>query len=176
MQRYEYRAIPAPRKGEKSKEARSTPERFAHALTQVMNRMGADGWEYLRADTLPCEERVGLTRRQTTVQHMLIFRRPVAPAAVLPAAPAAEEWPLARVRGAPASAPAPEAGTVHDAPAGLPAADPLDEAARRAGMIPPVARPAFGAAPKVGAARAASDRRPGFLAGLRSLKPEGSGG
>ncbi len=43
-----------------------------------MNAMGADGWEYQRTDTLPCEERVGLTGRTTVFQNMLVFRRAVA--------------------------------------------------------------------------------------------------
>lgn len=78
MQRFEYRVIPAPRKGEKARGAKTTGDRFALALTHLMNEMGAEGWEYLRADTLPCEERVGLTGKTTTFQNMLVFRRPLA--------------------------------------------------------------------------------------------------
>lgn len=78
MQRYEFKAIPAPRRGEKSREAKTTEDRFALALTTLMNRMGADGWDYLRADTLPCDERSGLTGTKTTVQNVLVFRRPLA--------------------------------------------------------------------------------------------------
>ena len=37
MQAYEYKVIPAPRRGEKVRGARSVPERFAVALTQAMN-------------------------------------------------------------------------------------------------------------------------------------------
>ena len=40
-----------------------------------MNRLGADGWDYVRADALPCDERVGLTGTKTTFQNMLVFRR-----------------------------------------------------------------------------------------------------
>ena len=75
MQAYEYKVIPAPRRGEKTRAARSVPERFAHALTQAMNDQARDGWEYLRADTLPCDERVGLTGTATHFQNMLVFRR-----------------------------------------------------------------------------------------------------
>lgn len=75
MTRYEYKVIPAPQKGEKARGARSTADRFALALAGAMNRLGQDGWEYLRADTLPCEERVGLTGKATHFQHMLVFRR-----------------------------------------------------------------------------------------------------
>ncbi|WP_233193035.1 DUF4177 domain-containing protein [Acidimangrovimonas sediminis] len=73
--RYEYKVVPAPRRGEKARGAKQTEDRFAHALASLMNRMGRDGWDYLRAETLPCEERSGLTGRTTTFQNMLVFRR-----------------------------------------------------------------------------------------------------
>ena len=72
---YEYKVIPAPKRGEKARGAKTTAERFAQALSHVMNDLGRDGWEYLRADTLPCEERVGLTGKATAFQNMLVFRR-----------------------------------------------------------------------------------------------------
>lgn len=77
MSAYEYRVIPAPRRGEKARGVKTTEERFALALTQLMNRLGAEGWEYQRADTLPVDERVGLTGTKTTYQNMLVFRRAV---------------------------------------------------------------------------------------------------
>ncbi len=78
MQRFEYQVVPAPRKGEKAKAAKTAPERFAVALTHVMNDMAAQGWEYVRSDTLPCEERVGFTGKTTVFQNMLVFRREIA--------------------------------------------------------------------------------------------------
>ncbi len=75
MLRYEYKIVPSPRKGEKARGARTTPDRFALALTTLMNGLGRDGWEYLRADTLPCDERVGFTGSKTTFQSVLVFRR-----------------------------------------------------------------------------------------------------
>ena len=65
MQQFEYKVVAAPRRGEKTKGARTVQERFAHALSTLMNDLGKDGWEYLRSDTLPCEERIGLTGRTT---------------------------------------------------------------------------------------------------------------
>ena len=78
---YEYRVVPAPNRGEKARGVKTTSDRFALALTGVMNTLGREGWEYLRADTLPCEERVGLTGSKSTFQHLLVFRRAVAPPA-----------------------------------------------------------------------------------------------
>jgi len=96
MPQFEYKVVPAPRKGEKSKGAKTTPDRFALALTLVMNDLGRDGWEYLRADTLPCDERVGLTGSKTAFQNMLVFRREIG-----------AEAALSFVRAAPDPQPAP---------------------------------------------------------------------
>lgn len=75
MPSFEYRVVPAPRTAPKEKGLKTTEERFAHALTKLMNELGAMGWEYIRADALPCEERKGLTGRVETVQHVLVFKR-----------------------------------------------------------------------------------------------------
>ncbi len=72
---FEYTAIPAPLRGEKAKDAKTPGERYALALTGELNRMAADGWEYIRADVLPSEERTGLTGRSTVYHNLLIFRR-----------------------------------------------------------------------------------------------------
>lgn len=82
MQRYEYTVIPAPRRGVKARSARTTEDRFALALTTLMNQFGAEGWDYVRADALPCDERVGLTGTKTTFQNVLVFRRPLTEADV----------------------------------------------------------------------------------------------
>ncbi len=73
--KYEYKVIPAPSKAAKVKGVKGTEAKFAVALSDLMNELGAEGWEYQRTDTLPCEERQGLTGRVTTFQNMLVFRR-----------------------------------------------------------------------------------------------------
>ncbi len=72
---HEYRVVPAPKRGIKVAGAKTTEDRFAQALQATMNAMGAEGWTFLRSDTLPCEERQGLTGKATTYQTMLIFSR-----------------------------------------------------------------------------------------------------
>ncbi len=74
---YEYWVVPAPRRGQKARGLRSAEDRFAFALTNLMNTMGAQGWEYQRADALPCDERSGLMGTKTTFQNVLVFRRPL---------------------------------------------------------------------------------------------------
>ena len=75
MRKFEYKAVPAPTKGTKSKGVKTTEDRFALSLTETLNEMAAEGWEYVRAETLPCVERKGLTGSQQTYQNILIFRR-----------------------------------------------------------------------------------------------------
>jgi hypothetical protein len=72
---YEFKVIPAPRRGEKARGVKTTEERFALALTNVMNEQGREGWDYVRADTLPVDERSGFTGTKTSFQNMLVFRR-----------------------------------------------------------------------------------------------------
>jgi hypothetical protein len=111
MQRYEFKVIPAPRRGEKAREAKTTEDRFALALSSLMNSLGREGWDYIRADTLPCDERSGLTGTKTTFQTVLVFRRllagdpPVGLTAFTP-------------RGDTARAEVPRIGAATDAPTG----------------------------------------------------------
>ncbi|MDA5094439.1 DUF4177 domain-containing protein [Aliiroseovarius sp. KMU-50] len=72
---YEYRVIPAPTKGQKAKGVKSAEDRFAYAMSEILNQMAADGWDYQRAETLPSEERKGLTGKTTTFRNLLVFRR-----------------------------------------------------------------------------------------------------
>lgn len=93
MQRYEYKVVPAPRRGEKTRFARTTEDRFAQSVQSLMNSLAAEGWEYVRADTLPCDERAGLTGTKTSFQNLLVFRRALTrgdEAQVYPAADRAE--------------------------------------------------------------------------------------
>ncbi len=114
MQRYEFKVIPAPRRGEKARGVKSTEDRFAHALTLLLNELGAEGWDYVRADALPCDERVGFTGTKTTFQNVLVFRRVIEAATV-------EERPLRLTLQDPVPAPAPRLGP---AEAPMPAASP----------------------------------------------------
>ncbi len=75
MPHYEYKVIPAPSKGRKAPGVKKPDERFAHALETAMNALAADGWEYLRADILPSEERQGLTSTHMVYRSVLVFRR-----------------------------------------------------------------------------------------------------
>ena len=99
---FEYKSGSGTDPGQKVKGLRTTADRFAHALSEVMNAQAAEGWEYLRTDTLPAEERTGLTGRTTVFQNMLVFRR--AAEAARPVAVAAADVPARSNRAPPNAA------------------------------------------------------------------------
>ena len=89
MQRYEFKVIPAPKRGEKVRGARTPEDRFAQAMTSLLNREAAEGWEFQRTETLPVETRTGLTGRvSTNFQYMVVLRRPIDAAMQEPLSPA----------------------------------------------------------------------------------------
>ena len=73
--KFEYKVVPAPKKGKRAKGIRNGEDKFANALSEVMNEHGADGWQYLRTDTLPVEARTGLAGKATVFQNMMVFQR-----------------------------------------------------------------------------------------------------
>lgn len=77
MQTYEYKVVAAPNRSAKVSGAKTAADRFAATLAQVMNELARDGWDYVRADTLPAEERSGFTKRTTVYHAVLVFRRAV---------------------------------------------------------------------------------------------------
>jgi hypothetical protein len=75
MAMYEYKVIPAPTKGQKTPGIKLPEARFANTVEGLLNAQAAGGWEYLRTDILPSDERAGLTSTQTVYRTLLIFRR-----------------------------------------------------------------------------------------------------
>lgn len=75
MTRYDYKVVPAPAQGRKARGVKGAEGRFALALETVMNEYASDGWEYQRAETLPSEERQGLSGKTTVYRNVLVFRR-----------------------------------------------------------------------------------------------------
>ena len=77
MTSYEYKVVPAPTKGQKAKGVKTGEDRFALGIQTLMNDYASDGWEYVRAETLPSTERAGLTGSTTEWRNLLVFRRAV---------------------------------------------------------------------------------------------------
>lgn len=73
---YEYKVMPAPRQAKKVKGVRGAAELFAHTLAEAINVAARDGWDYVRAETLPAEAPAGWFRRGARSEEtVLIFRR-----------------------------------------------------------------------------------------------------
>lgn len=100
MPSFEYKVVPAPKKGLKAKGIKSAEDRFANAMASAINELAAEGWEYQRSETLPCEERSGFRGRNTTFQNLLVFRRAIT-AQVEQSAPAQQPAKTAPVADAP---------------------------------------------------------------------------
>ena len=72
---YEYKVVPAPLRAAKAKGLKTVAERFAHALAERINAEAAGGWQFVRTETLPCEERKRFGGARTSTQVVMIFAR-----------------------------------------------------------------------------------------------------
>ncbi|MFT4791875.1 MAG: hypothetical protein ACJAVR_000743 [Paracoccaceae bacterium] len=103
MIRYEYQTLPAPRRERRARGKTSGAEAFAQTIQAVLNDQAAAGWEFQRAESLPCDEKKGLFGGRHEVLHaLLVFRRVVN--TIAPATMSARAEPSAP---APSVAPAP---------------------------------------------------------------------
>lgn len=74
---YDYKVTPAPKQLKRIKGISSTAELFAATLSEAINLAARDGWEYVRAESLPATEARGWFRRGAEViETVLVFRRP----------------------------------------------------------------------------------------------------
>ncbi len=102
---FEYKVVPAPAKGTKAKGVKTPQGRFAVTIEQLLNDMGADGWEFQRAELLPSEERSGLTGSTTHWRNVMVFRRPTGDEEMSMPAAQADHSPSVRAVHAPETVP-----------------------------------------------------------------------
>ena len=76
MVNFEYKIVPAPVHGMRVRGVSEPEERFALSLEAVINEWAAEGWEYMRSETLPSSERTGLVGSGPVYRGILVFRRP----------------------------------------------------------------------------------------------------
>lgn len=74
MSGYEFRIVPAPRKG--LGRALFAKDPSAMNLAEAVNTLADEGWTFLRSDTLPFPARTRLFFGWTTPRPVLVFRRP----------------------------------------------------------------------------------------------------
>ena len=111
-----YKVVPAPSKGRRGQGAKGTEGRFANAMEMLLNEMAAEGWSYVRAETLPSNDRSGMTRRVVeTYQNVLVFSKVAeavdavsAPVVVAPIIPPIAPLPAEPAMSEPVPDPEPE--------------------------------------------------------------------
>jgi hypothetical protein len=73
---FEYKTVGGPERGKRKRGCRTASERVAAAMEELIRAEAAEGWEYVRTDLVPVEERTSwLARRQTVHCAVLVFRR-----------------------------------------------------------------------------------------------------
>jgi hypothetical protein len=107
---YEYKVVPAPDRAERIKGMKRPEDRFAHKIEGLLNDMATAGWSFLRAESLPSEER-HLLRSQSVMRSLLIFYRETEDDAAHQIAPA--PTPASEAE-APQTAPSLGAASRHD--------------------------------------------------------------
>ena len=111
MTHYDYKVIPAPKKVKRVKGVSAADELFAVTLTDAINEVARQGWEYVRAERLPAEAPRGWLRAAKAEElAVLVFRRP-------------RESLSPRIATARAEAPAMELPPEPEAPRMVPAAE-----------------------------------------------------
>jgi hypothetical protein len=72
----EYKCVGAPERPKKKRGAKSRSDRVAAVMQEVIDAEAVDGWEYLRTDLVPVEEKTGWFSRAHEVHRaVLIFKR-----------------------------------------------------------------------------------------------------
>ena len=77
MSYFDYKVVPAPQRVKKVRGITGAADLFALTLTDAINEVARQGWEYVRAETMAAEAPGGFLRKAaTSEQTMLVFRRP----------------------------------------------------------------------------------------------------
>lgn len=76
MNHYEYKVVPAPKRAKRVRGVKGAEDLFALTLTDAINEVARQGWEYVGAEHLPAEAPGGWFRGATAGEHtLLVFRR-----------------------------------------------------------------------------------------------------
>ena len=74
MRKYEYKVVPVPAKCVSMKGTERGTDPAAHTIETVLNDLGVEGWEFVRADRVTLRKG-GLLGRGELTREMLVFRR-----------------------------------------------------------------------------------------------------
>ncbi|TPE50183.1 hypothetical protein [Amaricoccus solimangrovi] len=76
MSYYDYKVVPVPKRAKKVKGVSGAAELFALTLTDAINEVAREGWEYYCSEALAIETPGGWLSRARTEEHaVLVFRR-----------------------------------------------------------------------------------------------------
>lgn len=92
----EYKCVGAPERPKRKRGAKSRSDRVASAMQEIIEAEAVDGWEYLRTDLVPVEEKSGLFGRTHEVHRaVLVFHRghAVAQPVMIPAVAGQQQSP-----------------------------------------------------------------------------------
>lgn len=81
MERYEYKVIAAPAEPALLDKLPRDADAFVVTLNVILDAAGLEGWDFLRAERLPCHTRRWFGRSRHEVRDMLVFRRALPPIA-----------------------------------------------------------------------------------------------
>ena len=100
---FEYKCVGAPERPKRLRGSHSRSDRVALAMQEIIGAEAVDGWEYLRTDMVPVEEKAGFfSRPQEVHRAVLVFRREAATAQPAPApAPAPAQARIGAARPEP---------------------------------------------------------------------------
>ena len=77
MSYYDYKIVPAPTSAKRVKGVKAASDLFAITLTEAVNEVARQGWEYVRSESMSADTPGGFLRRGKTEEVvLLVFRRP----------------------------------------------------------------------------------------------------
>lgn len=77
MKKYEFKIVPAPQNVQRGW-FQAKDDGFANTVTELMNEMGACGWDYVRSETLSFGRRRWYGAKRVERHEVLVFRRTIA--------------------------------------------------------------------------------------------------
>ena len=88
MTTYQYKTVAAPRKLKRVKGVKGADALAAHHVEEAIAVEAADGWEYVRTDRFPIEEKNGMfSRPQVSERAVMIFRKEIVQQVAMAAQP-----------------------------------------------------------------------------------------
>lgn len=103
MSSAEYKTVPAPRRVKKIKGVKGPEATLAKMVEEIISEQASSGWDYVRTDTFPVEEKPGwFASRETILKGVMVFRRGGQPSQ---AAPSPQPAPQPAPRHEPEPAP-----------------------------------------------------------------------